>query len=437
MAIAVMSAASRPGFAQEPDEPPIVEKPDFSKPPPPDEPAQADPGPNAFVHSTDEVIALFEARVLRNPRDFLSYRYLGEALERKARDEDDLESYAKAEAAFRKAIELLPNYARAQAGLAAVLCSRHKFAEGLEIAKSLVAREPKNIDALATIGDAQLELGQYDEAEATFATLYKLAPIPEVLARQASLAENRGQVDRALELLRKAADEAGKTGTAKDSAWYRVRLADIAFQVGKLAEAEALYADVLKHVPEQHDATYGLGIVRAAQGRTDEALSLMERAVAIGPDPHMVVSLGDLCLRAGRPEEARALFDRLDRSLRDQTEFLRARAMFLADHDRDLPEALRLAQDDLVQRKDVHGYDTLAWTLFKNGKVQEAAEANAQALKLGTRDASLYYHAGMIHAKLGDRAKAKEMLERALEINPQFAVAGAEVARKVLADLAK
>ena len=292
--------------AQEPDELPVIAKPDFAKPPPPKatDPPPADGGPNAYIRTPDEIIAFFEERVRRVPKDFVSYRYLGEAYERKAREHDDLASYAKAEGAFRKAVELMPKFSRAEAGLAAVLCSRHKFAEGLEIAKALYAREPKNIDALSTIGDAQLEIGRYDEAEVTFAALHKLAPIPEVVARQANLAEIQGDVDRALTLMRKAADEARKTGTALDSAWYFVRMADVAFQVGKIAEAESLYQNVLKDVPEQHDATFGLGLVRQAQGKPDEALALMERAVAIGPDPHMLMALGDLCLLANRPVEA-------------------------------------------------------------------------------------------------------------------------------------
>ncbi len=436
-ALAILPSGASKG--QEPDEPPIIEKPDFSKPPPPKpgEPPPVDGGPNAYVSTPDEVIAFFHERTRRVPGDFISYRHLGEAYERKARERDDLASYEKAEQAFRKAVELLPNYSRAEAGLAAVLCSRHKFAEGLEIANKLHAREPKNLDALATIGDAQFELGRYDDAEATFAALHKLAPIPEVVARQANLAETKGDADRALALLGQAAEAALKKGTAQDNAWYRVRMADVAFQVGKIVEAESLYQNVLKDVPEQHDATFGLGLVRYAQGKQDEALALMERAVAIGPDPHMLMALGDLCVLANRPIEARSQFARLEQATRGQSEYLRARSLFLSDHDRDLPEALKLAEEDFRQRKDVHGSDALAWALYKNGRFAEAAKASADARKLGTPDAKLYYHAGLIHDKLGDRAKAREYLTRALAINPHFGIGQGADAKKALDALGK
>lgn len=424
---------------KEPDPAPAPageEKPDFSKPPVPDLPPPEDGGPNAFVHTTDQVIDLFRDRIKKNPKDFISYRYLGEAFERKARETGDLASYEQAELAFRKAVELLPGYARAESGLAAVLCSRHKFAEGLAIAERLVRADPKNIDALSTIGDAQLELGRYDEAEASFARLYKLAPIPEVLARQANLASQRGRTDEALSLLTRAADEARKVrGKPADAAWYMALRGDIAFTAGRIDEAEKAFQAVPAGVDPYHDATFGLARVEAARGHLDAALALARKAVEIGPDPHMLAALGDLYLAAGKPDLAAPVFDRLDKMTRGKPEYLRARAMFLADHDRDLSQALSLAQEDLVQRKDVYGHDALAWALYKNGRFEDASRAMAEALKPGARDPLLDFHAGMIALRLGDRARAKDFLEKALRLNPRFDPRHADEAKKALEGL--
>ena len=54
---------------------------------------------------------------------------------------------------------------------------------------------------------------------------------------------------------------------------------------------------------------------------------------------------------------------------------------------------------------------------------------------LGTRDPLLYYHAALIHDRLGDRVKAREGLRRALAIQPRFSVLHADAARKRLAEL--
>jgi hypothetical protein len=58
-----------------------------------------------------------------------------------------------------------------------------------------------------------------------------------------------------------------------------------------------------------------------------------------------------------------------------------------------------------------------------------------EALKLGTRDAKLFFHAGMIAAALGNAEEAKTHLRRALEINSHFHLFHVDLARKTLQDL--
>jgi tetratricopeptide (TPR) repeat protein len=63
---------------------------------------------------------------------------------------------------------------------------------------------------------------------------------------------------------------------------------------------------------------------------------------------------------------------------------------------------------------------SFAWTALKAGKAGEARDAIAQALRLGTKDARLFYHAGMIARAAGEADKAREFLRRALDLNPGF-----------------
>ena len=127
--------------------------------------------------------------------------------------------------------------------------------------------------------------------------------------------------------------------------------------------------------------------------------------MAIAPEPAMLVALGDLYALTGDDARARANYDRMVEAAVDQDEYRRVLANFDADHDRDLPKALELAKQDLEQRQDVYGYDTLARALLKNGRADEAAKAMTEVLKLGTRDSRLFFHAGMIYHRLGDAAQ--------------------------------
>jgi tetratricopeptide (TPR) repeat protein len=429
--VAVLTASARAQDVALPDQPiPLGQLR------PPELPPPSDGGPNAFVYSTDQAIELFQRRVARNGRDYVSFRILGEFFERRAEEKGDLADYERAELALRQSLKIAPGYDKAKVTLAAVLCSRHKFAEGLSLARELAAKEPGNLDIRATLGDALLELGQYPEAEAVYRELAKLGDAPPILARLANLAELKGDVDEAARLLATAEAKALKIGGDKLAAWYRVRLGDLAFANGRLEEAESRYRSVPSGTDPYHDATAALGKLRVGQGRLEEAVALYRKAVAIGPDPHMLAALGDLELKLGHDAEARALFDRVMAIAGDKPEYRRVVALFLADHDRDLPKALELAQLDFADRKDIHGADALAWCLFKNGRLDEAAKAMADALRLGTRESPLDDHAAWIAQARGDKAAARDHLARALARNSAFTI-HADEARKRLADLEK
>ena len=102
----------------------------------------------------------------------------------------------------------------------------------------------------------------------------------------------------------------------------------------------------------------------------------------------------------------------------DQQVYNRELALFYANHDLKLEYALELASAELEFRKDIYGYDALAWTLYQNGSLDEAADAMDQAMKLGTKDALLFFHSGIIKYRLGDEDKVREHLSSALRLNP-------------------
>jgi tetratricopeptide (TPR) repeat protein len=168
---------------------------------------------------------------------------------------------------------------------------------------------------------------------------------------------------------------------------------------------------------------------------------LYQKAIAIVPMPTFVAELGDLYAKSGNQTEARkqyalveyiGLLGRINQVLHN-----RDLALFYADHDMKLSEALDLAQKELEVRRDIYTWDALAWALYKNGKLTEAAEASGKALHFGTRDSLLLFHAGMIAEGLGQHEQARGELKQALEINPHFHPIYAEAAQQRLAALEK
>lgn len=195
----------------------------------------------------------------------------------------------------------------------------------------------------------------------------------------------------------------------------------------------------LRIFADYHYALTGMGRVRAAQKRFEEAIQFYKRSLEIVPTHEAAIALGDLFLYLGRGNEARESFalldviEKINRANKVQPES--SMALFYADHDQNLDEALRIAEQQARERKDIRTMHALAWALYKNGRYQEALQASQQALRLGTKDALLYYHHGMIHTKLGHHKDAVAALQRALEINPYFHPRYAEEARLTLAAL--
>jgi Flp pilus assembly protein TadD len=107
---------------------------------------------------------------------------------------------------------------------------------------------------------------------------------------------------------------------------------------------------------------------------------------------------------------------------------------YYLEHDHDPAEALRIAQIEIARRHDVNTLDAYAWALCANGRYQEAQKQIAKALEVGVREASMFYHAGVIAAKLKDEVSAARYLNESVELNPSSE--NATAAHKALQKLA-
>lgn len=392
------------------------------------------------IPPVEDSIESFQARVQQNPKDAVSYTLLGELYIRQARETGDVTGYQRAEAALDEALDLLPGYSPAGSSLASVYYAQHEFEQALDLAGSVYETNPKNTSALVIMADAHLSLGNYQKAEAIYKQLGDIDPTPPMLARLAHLEELHGNSEQALNLMRRAAGSALQSeGTRESVAWYLLRVADVYFNRGEIKEAGSYYEASLRVFDNYHLALAGLGKVRAAQGKFDEAIAYYQRAIDILPQPEFLAALGDLYLVTGLPEQANIQYDTVEfigtLVAVNQQIYNRQLANFYSDHDMHLDKALELALTELESRKDIFGYDAAAWAQYKNQNYEEAQTLMNQALALGTRDASLYYHAGMIEFALGNKEKAREFLTDALAVNPHFSVLNSAVAQRTLETL--
>jgi tetratricopeptide (TPR) repeat protein len=391
------------------------------------------PPPAEPVLTTDQAIAEFQEKLKGNPNSALLHVLLGQMYVRKARETGDFSCYDQAEPAIRRALELERDNVSAQLMLAQILCANHKFTEGLRLAQDTYRKNPGEHSILLLVADAQLELGRYADAEKTYADLAGKDPSAYLASRRARLAELKGQTAEALRLMQRAAEEEGPASLSSEArAWYPTRLGEIHFNAGHLEEAGRAYDAALSIAPRYYLALAGLGRVRAAEGKLDEAIGLYRRAVAITAELPVLAELGDLYARTGNDFLAKLNYEKLEKTARGRRAYNRELALFWCDHDRNPAEAVELVRQDLALRQDVYTHDALAWALSKNGHYKEAAAEIAEALRLGTADARFHYHAGVICRGLGEREQARTHLKRALALNPHFSERGAADARRIL-----
>ena len=404
--------------------------------------------PGSIEHVGSRQSALIDAlqrRVDRDPEDGVAQGRLAVALLDASREEESLVLAARAELAARRSLDVQPEEVNAAAldTLAHALMARHAFADARRVAERLVARAPGAYAAHLTLADALSELGEYDLADASIERAVSLADEPKMVieVRQARSASLRGDLAGADEHSWRACEIArmqGRTG-ADTLAWCESQRGGLALARGAYEDALRAYGRALDVVPTSCHAIEGVAAVAATRGELVEAIDLYARAIDLCGQPDAIVALGDLYIATDRPEEAAAQYARVARELGDpevpDATRDRMRAQFYADAGQDPELAFRVALRDWRERPDIYASDTLAWAALRSGRIDRARAAIGDALALGTKDARILYHAGVIAAAAGDWREAIWCLDAALASSPQFDPLRAPDARARLAAL--
>ena len=391
----------------------------------------------ASSSSTDTLVATLQEYVRQRPDEARGYTLLGGAYLQKARETADPTYYTKAEGTLNQALKLNAEDTDALTSLGELALARHQFADALRWGERSWAINSSKARTLGVIADAQIELGRYDAAIATVQRMVDLRPDLSSYARVAYIRELKGDGEGAIKAMHAAVKAGAPTG--ENTAYVQVQLGHLYFNSGRLDQAAHTYDAALRTYPNYKHAQAGIARVRAARGDLAGAIALYRDVVEVMPLPEFVIALSDLYRAAGQPEEAARQDDLLQAMSAlyagNGVDLDIELALFEADRGLNPAGVVERARRALAERPSIKVADTLAWALYGAGQDEEARAASAQALRLGTRDPLLHYHAGMIAARLGDRPAAIAALSTALSINPHFSVVHAPVAQRTLAEL--
>ena len=388
-------------------------------------------------------IAFLETRLLQDADDSDVYAKLAALYLQRLRETGALEDLGLALRAAHESLAIVPDVRNADGltSLAQAEFASHEFGPARDHARRLTHLDETSAP-YALLGDALAELGDYGSAERAYAEMRRRSHGGDenVATRTARLAQLRGDNPGAERGFQAALQlEFARSEPSRERiAWFEWQIGDTAFFHGDEARAQSAYDDALTAYPGYFRALASRGRLEAARGDFKGAIQDYESAVRILPDPTFLAELGDIYQLAGRRQEAAERYRLVEfighLSKINGIMYNRQLAMYYADHDLNSRAAYLDAKREYAIRRDILGADTLAWTALKVGRVREARSAMQAALRLGTQDPRLYYHAGMIARANGERTLGAAYLRRALALNPQFDPLQAVRARKALDD---
>ena len=366
-------------------------------------------------------IAQARRLIEKNPKNFEAYNALALALSRRARETSDVNYYAQAEEALRQSFAISPDNfdgARIQVWL---LLGKHEFASALDRAAKLNKRMPDDVMTYGFLTDANVELGNYKDAETSAQMMLDLRPgnLP-ALTRAAYLRELFGDIDGSLELMNMALQSTAPT-EAEDAAWILTQMAHLDLSVGKTTDAEKFLQQALTLFPGYHYALGNLAKVRIQQQRYDDAVQLLQQRYQQAPHAENLFDLAEALQLAKRTDESRKAFAEFEQKSLLETNrgdnSNRELIFYYADYAHQPASSLDVAERELARRHDVYTLDAYAWALHVNGRDQEARKRIEQALAVGIRDSRVFRHAGEIALAAGDRAAAEKYLQQAADMN--------------------
>lgn len=338
----------------------------------------------------------------------------------------DIAYLKNAETLLQKSIDVaaIDKHAYMQS-LAHNYISQHRFKEAqaiLEDAQKVVG-ETDNLNFM--LFDVHLELGNYNQAENHLAKTENLSDF-NYLTRMAKWQDYKGNLSATIHNMEKALIIAERSNKDALKIWTYTNLADYYGHDGRIKDSYNFYLKALEIEPANTYAKKGIAwITYSHEKNSAEAIRIINaiNKEYQSPDYHLL-----------RAEIAEYEGD-WNRKTKEINSYFKAvsnkdygvmydyhTASILAEEDRDIPQALKLAQKEVQQRPTPQSYDLLAQALLANGDYKKALETAQQFVENKTYEPTALLHTAQIYKANGLNEKVneikKELLEAGYELGP-------------------
>lgn len=367
------------------------------------------------------------AKIEANPEDYKSMLMLAQAYVQESRNTGDHAFYDKAALDLTdKIIAKEPRNFEAHCCKATVLLSQHHFAEALGVASKAKEINPNSAFIYGILCDANVELGNYDEAVNMADKMNSLRPDIRSYSRISYLREIYGDLPGAISAM-KLAVASGYPGL-EQTEWARVFLGHLYENMGSLDSAEQQYSIALQERPDYPFALAGKGRIAKARGKYPEAITYYEKADKMILEYSFSDELTDLYLLQNQKSKSEETAEKVIELLAPPSDlesqsghghYADRELAYAYIKSGDLDKALEHAQIEYNRRpQNIDVCETVAWVRYKRGEYAEANKLMATALRTGSQNPVLLCRAGLIKIKTGDAAGGKTLVQKAVSLNP-------------------
>ncbi|NEQ49007.1 MAG: tetratricopeptide repeat protein [Leptolyngbya sp. SIO3F4] len=380
----------------------------------------------------EQEIAFYKNRISQTPEDGLSQAALASTYLKLARATGDSNWYLLAEQAADQSLQKLPfNNESAQIVQAKVAEARHDFDQAIFLANQILTTQPYSEQAKSILITAYLGKGNLTKAKTIANTLVEQIPTLGSLTLRGLVHIAQGQDNDAIQDF-EAALNAEEPQEAGSSAWTRTLMGRFYASRGDYPTARQLYQEALEILPRYPLALVHMAHLETRQGHYRSARKLYSQVFTSQDydnvwDHVALQGMAQVASLQGNLSEAQQLWQQAEDQFRQHQDLdtfghRRALAQLLLarGNTSDLPEALKLMEADIQVRQDAATLDTYAWSLMRLGRWKEAQQTIQIAIEQGTRNAVIFYRAGLIEQRLGNRSVAKQYFQAAQTTDPTF-----------------
>ncbi|GHB56363.1 hypothetical protein GCM10007390_07120 [Persicitalea jodogahamensis] len=303
---------------------------------------------------------------------------------------------------------------------ASVKMSQHQFAEARDLAEQARQINPDNAYVYGVLVDANVELGDYEQAVAMSDKMQAMKPSLESYSRASYLREIYGNYPGAISAMQLAVD-AGLPGS-EPYCWSKYTLAHLYTITGQLDKAEREYAEILAVRPSYAFALGGQAHVQRLRKQYDKALATLDQAAAIMPEFSFHEEMAEIYALQGDQQKAADKYVEVVTMLDEDAQ---------SGHSVDLEmcklytklgkldSAAVYGQREYSKRpKNIDVNHAMAAVAFKQDNVKKAQEYIEVAMRTGSKNPELLRQASEIELAMGNEQESKKLIAEARKVNP-------------------